>query len=53
MTASPIRAQGAIAANLTCMASMLIWAAALPAAEVLIRAEPAILSPSGSMPRGW
>ncbi len=45
MTASPIRAQGAIAANLTCMASMLIWAAALPAAEVLIRAEPAILSP--------
>jgi len=45
MTVAPIRAQGAVAANLICMASMLIWAAALPAAEVLIRAEPAILSP--------
>lgn len=32
-------------ANLICMASMLIWAAALPAAEVLIRAEPPLLSP--------
>jgi len=42
MTVAPIRAQGAVAANLICMASMLIWAAALPAAEVLIRAEPAL-----------
>lgn len=34
-----------LTANLICMASMLIWAAALPAAEVLIRAEPPLLSP--------
>lgn len=34
-----------LSANLICMASMLIWAAALPAAEVLIRAEPAPLPP--------
>lgn len=44
MTAlSPARSP--LSANLICMASMLIWAAALPAAEVLIRAEPAPLPP--------
>lgn len=44
MTAlSPARTP--LAANLICMASMLIWAAALPAAEVLIRADPAPLPP--------
>jgi drug/metabolite transporter (DMT)-like permease len=44
MTAlSPTRS--ALSANLICMASMLIWAAALPAAEVLIRADPAPLPP--------
>lgn len=44
MTAlSPPRS--ALSANLVCMASMLIWAAALPAAEVLIRADPAPLPP--------
>lgn len=44
MTAlSPPRS--AVSANLICMASMLIWAAALPAAEVLIRADPAPLPP--------
>lgn len=39
------RTHSAIAANLICMASMMIWAAALPAAEVLIRADPPVLSP--------
>lgn len=34
-----------LSANLICMASMLIWAAALPAAEILIRADPALLPP--------
>lgn len=44
MTAlSPPRS--ALSANVICMASMLIWAAALPAAEVLIRADPAPLPP--------
>lgn len=44
MTAlSPARSP--LSANLICMASMLIWAAALPAAEVLIRADPAPLPP--------
>jgi len=44
MTAlSPTRSP--LSANLICMASMLIWAAALPAAEVLIRADPAPLPP--------
>lgn len=44
MTAlSPTRTP--LQANLICMASMLIWAAALPAAEVLIRADPAPLPP--------
>lgn len=44
MTAlSPTRTP--LSANLICMASMLIWAAALPAAEVLIRADPAPLPP--------
>jgi drug/metabolite transporter (DMT)-like permease len=38
-------ARSPLSANLICMASMLIWAAALPAAEVLIRAEPAPLPP--------
>lgn len=42
-TAHPARST--LSANLICMASMLIWAAALPAAEVLIRAEPAPLPP--------
>ena len=37
--------RSALSANLICMASMLIWAAALPAAEVLIRADPAPLPP--------
>lgn len=44
MTAlSPSRSP--LSSNLICMASMLIWAAALPAAEVLIRADPAPLPP--------
>jgi drug/metabolite transporter (DMT)-like permease len=34
-----------LSANLICMGSMLIWAAALPAAEVLIRADPQPLPP--------
>lgn len=34
--------QGALAANLICMASMLVWAAALPAADVLIGPVPPI-----------
>lgn len=34
-----------LSANLICMASMLIWAAALPAAEVLIRPIPPIMPP--------
>jgi len=42
-TLSPPRS--ALSANLICMASMVIWAAALPAAEVLIRADPAPLPP--------
>lgn len=45
MTTAPLRAQSSATANVICMASMLIWAAALPAAEVMIRAEPAILTP--------
>ncbi|PLL13545.1 hypothetical protein C0V75_09275 [Tabrizicola sp. TH137] len=44
MTAlSPARSP--LSANLICMASMLIWAAALPAAEILIRADPVPLPP--------
>ena len=44
MTAlSPARTP--FSSNLICMASMLIWAAALPAAEVLIRADPQPLPP--------
>ena len=44
MTAlSPARSP--LSANLLCMGSMLIWAAALPAAEVLIRADPQPLPP--------
>jgi drug/metabolite transporter (DMT)-like permease len=44
MTAlSPARSP--LSANLICMGSMLIWAAALPAAEVLIRADPQPLPP--------
>lgn len=44
MTAlSPARSP--LSANLICTASMLIWAAALPAAEVLIRADPQPLPP--------
>lgn len=38
-------ARSPLSANLICMASMLIWAAALPAAEVLIRADPQPLPP--------
>lgn len=34
-----------LSANLICMASMLIWAAALPAAEVLIRPVPPVMPP--------
>jgi drug/metabolite transporter (DMT)-like permease len=33
---SPDHGQGALGANLLCMASMLVWAAGLPAADVLI-----------------
>lgn len=38
-------ARSVLSANLICMASMLIWAAALPAAEVLIRPVPPVMPP--------
>lgn len=42
---APARGLSLLQANVICMASMLIWAAALPAAEVLIRPVPPILPP--------
>lgn len=42
-TLAPTRS--VLSANLICMASMLIWAAALPAAEVLLRPVPPIMPP--------
>jgi hypothetical protein len=41
MTPTPaLRPAGALAANLTAMLSMLLWAAGLPAADALIAALP-------------
>src|SRR5574343_623310 len=39
------RSYSLLTSNLICMASMMIWAAALPAAEVLIRPVPPIMPP--------
>lgn len=39
------RPRSALSANLICMASMFIWAAALPAAEVLLRPVPPVMPP--------
>lgn len=42
MTVAPTAPTGILAANLICMASMLIWAAGLPAADLLIPLVPPI-----------
>lgn len=39
------RSPSPLMSNLICMASMLIWAAALPAADILIRQDPPVLPP--------